>query len=270
MNEELTVAIEELRQRATSRSWFIPISLDGCVIPQRNIGAGETLHDLHWVDLTADWNRGVDLITRAVTLAGPPNDIAVVEQRQDAPYVAGDDDEEAGLLDAGDDFLERMAVFGDARSRIINAVVEFFTTALLEMERGSRGEGMTGVRDEMNRRAQLLEKFVSQLRADIPVMNAAFKAAMKSLNTTMDVAADVGLDNSMTSETWRAALAQSAQTIQSDREELLSFRERLASIGRFTTRLNKAKKAAIVEIDRLLDACSQQADGFERVVAQHV
>lgn len=48
MNEELMVAIEELRQRATNRAWFIPVSLDGSSIPQRNIGAGETLHDLQW------------------------------------------------------------------------------------------------------------------------------------------------------------------------------------------------------------------------------
>jgi hypothetical protein len=192
-----------------------------------------------------------------------------VEQQPDVPHIGDDDDEDAGLLDAGDNFLERMAAFGDARARIIHAVVEFFTNALKEMERGPRGEGMAGIREEMNRRAQLLEKFVTELRADTPVMNAAFKAAMNSLTTTMAVAGEVGLDNSMSSESWRTTLAQSAQMIQSDREELLSFRERLAGIGRFTTRLNKAKKAAIIEIDRLVDAYTQQAEGFEWVVSQH-
>ena len=70
MNEELAVAIEELRQRQANRSWFIPVSLDGCSIPARDIGGGETLHDLQWVDLSADWERGVALIAKALTLAG--------------------------------------------------------------------------------------------------------------------------------------------------------------------------------------------------------
>jgi hypothetical protein len=124
MNEELTVAIEELRQRATSRSWFIPVSLDGCAIPERNIGAGETLHDLHWVDLTADWSRGVEMIAQAVGTS----DIASYEHEQAIASVI--DDEDAGLLDAGDNFLERMAVFGDARSRIVNAVVDVYATGI--------------------------------------------------------------------------------------------------------------------------------------------
>jgi hypothetical protein len=264
MNEELMVAIEELRQRATSRSWFIPVSLDGCAIPERSIGAGETLHDLHWVDLTADWNRGVEMIARAVRITqdGPDTD-------EEHPAVALSDDEDAGLLDAGDNFLERMAAFGDARARIINAVVEFYATGIKQMEEGPRGEGMAGVRDEMNRRAQLLEQLVIKLRTDIPLMNTAFNAAMKSLATTMAVAGEVGLDGSMTSNTWHAALERSAKTIQSDLEELVSMRERLAGIGRFTTRINKAKKAAIIEIDRLIDAYHQQSAGFERVIGQH-
>jgi len=133
------------------------------------------------------------------------------------------------------------------------------------MDEKPRGEGMVAVRDDMNRRAELLEQLVRKLRTNVPVMNAAFRAAMKSLSTTMTVAGEVGLDDSMTSVGWRAALERSAQTIESDREELLSLRERLAGIGRFTTRINKAKKAALVEIDRLLDAYNQQAEGVGRV-----
>lgn len=66
MNEELILALDELRQRPTDRSWFVPISLDGSGIPQRTIGGGETLHDLQWVvDLSAGWERGVKMIARA-------------------------------------------------------------------------------------------------------------------------------------------------------------------------------------------------------------
>ena len=43
MNEELVEAIGVLRQRATDQSWFIPVKLNECEIPDRDIGAGETL-----------------------------------------------------------------------------------------------------------------------------------------------------------------------------------------------------------------------------------
>jgi prophage maintenance system killer protein len=67
MNEELTLAIEELRQRPMNHSWFIPVSLDGSSIPARAIGPGETINDLQWVNLASDWNRGVDMIAKTIT-----------------------------------------------------------------------------------------------------------------------------------------------------------------------------------------------------------
>jgi hypothetical protein len=38
MNEELTLAVEELRQRPTDQAWFIPVLLDACQMPRRAIG----------------------------------------------------------------------------------------------------------------------------------------------------------------------------------------------------------------------------------------
>src|SRR4051812_24116869 len=52
MNEELVLAIEELRQRPTTRAWFVPVLLSKCEVPDRSIGAGESLRDLQWVDLS--------------------------------------------------------------------------------------------------------------------------------------------------------------------------------------------------------------------------
>jgi len=66
MNEELVLAIEQLRMRPTDRSWFIPVSLDGSAIPPRAIGGGETLHDLQAVDLSNAWQTGVRRILAVV------------------------------------------------------------------------------------------------------------------------------------------------------------------------------------------------------------
>ena len=51
MNEEITQAIEQLRQRQSDQPWFIPVLLSDCEIPDRSIGPGETLRSFQWVAL---------------------------------------------------------------------------------------------------------------------------------------------------------------------------------------------------------------------------
>jgi signal recognition particle subunit SEC65 len=62
MNEELTLAIKELRQHPIDRTWFIPVLFDKCDVPERPIGGGETLQDIQWVNLFDDWSRGLEQI----------------------------------------------------------------------------------------------------------------------------------------------------------------------------------------------------------------
>ena len=66
MNEELTIAIEELRRRPTDRAWFIPVKLNECEIPDRDIGGGETLRDLQYVELYKDWDGKIKRILEVV------------------------------------------------------------------------------------------------------------------------------------------------------------------------------------------------------------
>ena len=70
MNEELTIAIDALRQRPTDRAWFIPVKLNECEIPDRDIGGGETLRDLQHVNLYEDWDS---CIRRIVKVVQPPS-----------------------------------------------------------------------------------------------------------------------------------------------------------------------------------------------------
>jgi len=63
MNEELILAVDELRQYSVSKSWFIPVRLSECEIPDINIGFGQSLRDLQWVDLFKDWKGGIERIS---------------------------------------------------------------------------------------------------------------------------------------------------------------------------------------------------------------
>lgn len=53
-NEELVLAVEELRRRRPGEPWLIPVRFDDCQIPEQNIGAGRTLASIQRADLYGD------------------------------------------------------------------------------------------------------------------------------------------------------------------------------------------------------------------------
>ncbi len=63
-NEELTQAIELMRQRRPDDPWLIPVRFDDCKIPDLDIGAGRTLSSIHSVDLFGD--RSSDGVARLI------------------------------------------------------------------------------------------------------------------------------------------------------------------------------------------------------------
>lgn len=67
MFEELTQAIDEIRARPHDRAWFFPVSLDGASVPDRSIGAGESLRDLQVIDLKQDFDGGCARLVAAIT-----------------------------------------------------------------------------------------------------------------------------------------------------------------------------------------------------------
>lgn len=66
MNEELMLAIDELRQYSFSKPWFIPVLFSECNVPAFSIGGGQTLLDFQWVNLYSDWDLGVQRLLRVV------------------------------------------------------------------------------------------------------------------------------------------------------------------------------------------------------------
>ncbi len=71
MNEELTQAIDQIRLRMSDKIWFIPVRLTECEIPDREIGGGQTISSLQWVDLYKNWTAGIDKILEVVAPRRP-------------------------------------------------------------------------------------------------------------------------------------------------------------------------------------------------------
>ncbi|MEM1009638.1 MAG: toll/interleukin-1 receptor domain-containing protein [Myxococcota bacterium] len=70
VNEELAIAIEEIRKRPFNKPWLIPLKIDKFPIEERPIGGGETLLDLQYCDLS-DWENGISELLRALGVKKP-------------------------------------------------------------------------------------------------------------------------------------------------------------------------------------------------------
>jgi WD40 repeat protein len=67
MNEEIALAIDELRKRQIDRAWFLPVLLSAVDVPDRPIGGGETLRDIQYVRMyDAHWDEGVNRLVAVI------------------------------------------------------------------------------------------------------------------------------------------------------------------------------------------------------------
>lgn len=71
MNEELRLAIEQMRLMPLSHRWFIPVILKSCRIPDFPIDAVETLENLQYIDFSHDWDTAMAQLISAVSPAPP-------------------------------------------------------------------------------------------------------------------------------------------------------------------------------------------------------
>ena len=66
-NEELVLAIEQLRRRPPDDPWLIPVRFDECEIPDREIGGGRTLASIQRADLFGDrFDEGMARLVAAI------------------------------------------------------------------------------------------------------------------------------------------------------------------------------------------------------------
>lgn len=85
-NEEIVLAVEEMRKRAPDRAWLFPVRFDDSVIPDRDLGAGRLLSHLQQADLFGDSRQqNADRLVTAIrrTLSNDPG--AGVGPAQPAP-----------------------------------------------------------------------------------------------------------------------------------------------------------------------------------------
>lgn len=98
-NEELTLAVEQLRQRKPDDPWLIPVRFDDCNIPDLDIGRGRTLASIQRVDLFGssygeNAKRLVEAVRRILGpgAATPPGPALAVHSRVAVDIAIGEPD----------------------------------------------------------------------------------------------------------------------------------------------------------------------------------
>lgn len=86
-NEELTLAVEQMRLRRPDVPWLIPVRFDDCAIPEYSVGAGRRLASIQRADLFGD-RRDVALsrlVTAVLSILGWRAEIVPDTGRQSRP-----------------------------------------------------------------------------------------------------------------------------------------------------------------------------------------
>lgn len=71
-NEELTIAIDQIRKMPTDRTWFIPILFNDARISSRRISDVEDLSDIQAVRLYENWHDGIQSILSVIKSSTNP------------------------------------------------------------------------------------------------------------------------------------------------------------------------------------------------------
>lgn len=140
-NEELTLAIDQLRLRRPDEPWLMPVRFDDCEIPDRDLGGGRTLASIQRADLFGDTSeaaasRLVASVLRILRQGSQPTASAAPVRGNSAAVevsVAGPDDSDTGLR-----LPVRSVVYVKADERMANL------TASLVTDQGSGGTTSLG------------------------------------------------------------------------------------------------------------------------------
>jgi hypothetical protein len=71
MNEELHLAVREVRRKPLDRSWFLPLRLDDCSIPDWPIGPDFSIRSFQWLDMFPDWTWSIERLAEVIRPAAP-------------------------------------------------------------------------------------------------------------------------------------------------------------------------------------------------------
>ena len=188
MNEELMIAIEELRLRPTNRIWFIPVKLNECEIPDIDIGANLTLQAINYVDLGEDWTDGIQRILKVIQpeFSSEPeisSDEASDSQSSDIPEQlesATDTYSEAIEYTGDDNLIKWRQLLKRVRGSASKFLVQWGRNEILSQQQEHNEEFV-------NKAVDLVSPYISVALAGVESGSEQFKDQKSVLHTLLNI-----------------------------------------------------------------------------------
>ena len=201
MNEELMVAIEELRQHSADRIWFIPIQLNECEIPDLDIGKGETLEIFQSTKLYENWEDGIQRILNVIQPQFPSDQgepssespYAQLTNMQEQVHPAAEAYSEAIEIASDRNLVKWRQLFKQVRSTASTSLVQWGRNELLSEHEPRDGEQFV---DEA---VDIISPLISAALAGVESGQEHFKNQKPVLNNLLSVS-DSDLDRRLTWE----------------------------------------------------------------------
>jgi hypothetical protein len=192
------------------------------------------------------------------------------EPRSESPVTAQDvgvdPDDELGVFDHMELFLEQMASFGAARSRAISAIFELHQKVLERGDKSAITSDIPATRRTLTWMAELLEAMVTRLRTEMPIIGETFESAMNSLGKTLVLADEMGFAANVNTAAMHEGVDNALQTLQTDYEFLQGFRGTIANTPRMTAQLTRAKRRTLEVIDAFANACQYERNTLHQII----
>ena len=199
MNEELLIAIEELRLRPTDRSWFIPVKLNECAIPDRNIGLGETLKDLQYVALYADWEDGVHRIVEVIRPEFSSQQEFLSSEASDSEPIGSTEESESeadvyseAIEYASDgNLLKWRRLFRQVRASVSRSLIQWGRNELL-----SRRQQGDNEEEFVNKAVKIVSPLISVALVGVESNSEQFRDQKSVLHSLLNIS-DANLDSQL-------------------------------------------------------------------------
>lgn len=162
MNIELDVAIDELQRRPNNRVWFIPVKLNDCEIPDLDIGRGETLRDLVYVNLYENWDYNIGRICSII---------------QSGITSEESDDQSSNILRQVESTIDRSSDTSERNSQEVNSVIEDYSNVI----------------DLNPRHAEAYKR-----RGDLYLSQGQYELALVDFNRAIELESENESENAMT------------------------------------------------------------------------
>jgi len=191
----------------------------------------------------------------------PLNGESTELEEETKELVFADQDEEPGLLDLMEQFEDEFTALGVITERIAAATVDIGekmqerTTETEQFSAGPEAANRKAAKRLIAKAAADMEQYVRRMDAELPLFKEHLNAGMNALIQASQMAVEFTINEGDLNQVEEnlGNVKELRETLISVESQITEFRESVANLPKMTTTLNRAKRAVVSVLQRLID-----------------